>query len=331
MKYFFAALSMIFVLMAALVGYTYFSGYHSGEDAGVSQQPEALVQLITQSSNELFWSTFKRGAKNAGAEKNVYVEFVDVSAKDPELIAEAAEQALYSSVDALALQAADEKRTAEVLQQVGKAQIPVLTFESDLFPATDVPTVGSNSYDAGFSLGRMAVEACGGKAAVAILVESAMGAASSPRNLKLQGILDALSDASGIEVAQVYPVDVDSFEVEKLTNRILTERPEVDFILCAGETSTPGVAQVLVDVNRVGDICVVGYGAMPQTLDYIERGVIYGAVCPDAYQIGYQSVNQLCSLLDGKQVSNSCNTGMYTVTAENLGEFRQETAQQNPS
>ena len=60
---------------------------------------------------------------------------------------------MYSAVDGLALQAADEERTANVLLMAEKAQIPVLTFESDLFPTTDVPTVGSNSYDAGYSLG----------------------------------------------------------------------------------------------------------------------------------------------------------------------------------
>ena len=332
MKYFFAALGMIFALLLAMVGYTYFSDMNPAESMAASEEPRAHIQMITQSSNEHFWSTFKRGAKEAGAEENVYVEFADVSTKDPELIAEAAEQAVYASVDGIALQAADEKRTSEVLLQAEQAQIPVLTFESDLFPTTDVPTVGSNSYDAGYSLGQMAIQACDGHATAVILVESAAGSpASSSRNLKLQGILDALSDEPGVEVAQVYPVDVDSFEVEKRTNRILTELPDVDLILCAGETSTPGVAQVLVDANRVGEICEVGYGAMPQTLDYIERGVIYGSVCPDAYQIGYESVKQLCGILDGRSVSNACNTGMYTVTKQNLEDFRRETAQQNPS
>ena len=330
MKYFFAVLSVVLVLLFAMVGYTYFSGEYAPEGSAVLTEPRAHVQLITQNSNEHFWSTFKRGALDAGKEENIYVEFADISAKDPELIAETAEQAVYSAVDGLALQAADEERTANVLLMAEKAQIPVLTFESDLFPTTDVPTVGSNSYDAGYSLGQMAIQACGGRATAAILVESVLeNAPSSSRNLKGQGIMDALSDAPQTEVTQVYPVDVERFEVEKCTSQILEERPEVDLILCTGETSTPGVAQVLVDANRVGDICVIGYGAMPQPLDYIERGVIYGSVCPDAYQIGYQSVKQLCRMLDGETVSNSSNTGMYTVTKENLEQFRKETAQQN--
>ena len=142
MKYFFATLSAVFVLLLVMVGYTYVSAALPEENVAVLDEPKAHIQLITQNSNEHFWSTFKRGAQDAGVEQNVYVEFADVSAKDPGLIAEAAEQAVYSAVDGLALQAADEERTAEVLQQAERAQIPVLTFESDLFPTTDILWAG---------------------------------------------------------------------------------------------------------------------------------------------------------------------------------------------
>ena len=95
MKYFFATLSAVFVLLLVMVGYTYVSAALPEENVAVLDEPKAHIQLITQNSNEHFWSTFKRGAQDAGVEQNVYVEFADVSAKDPGLIAEAAEQAVY--------------------------------------------------------------------------------------------------------------------------------------------------------------------------------------------------------------------------------------------
>ena len=66
MKYFFAVLSVVFVLLFAMVGYTYFSGEYAPEGSAVLTEPRAHVQLITQNSNEHFWSTFKRGALDAG-------------------------------------------------------------------------------------------------------------------------------------------------------------------------------------------------------------------------------------------------------------------------
>ncbi|WP_195983740.1 substrate-binding domain-containing protein [Clostridium sp. D33t1_170424_F3] len=329
MKVIFALLTAVLVILTSMVGWLYFSQSDAEKSVSKQEQPLRHIQLVTQNSNEHFWSMFKDGALEAGEELNLYVEFVDVPTKNPDTIAETAEQAIYASVDGLALQAADTERTALVLEEASKAGIPVITYENDIFPISDVPTVGSNGYDAGYSLGQMAAEACQGKATVAVLLESSTaGAKTTYKNLKLQGIMDALSGYQKISVKETYSISADSFEVEKLSNSILTERPEIDLILCAGETSTPGVAQVLVDANRVGEIRVVGYGAMPQTLDYIERGVIYGTVCPDAFEIGSSTVRQLKNLLEGEQISNSLNTGMYTVTAENLGEFREKTTRQ---
>ena len=56
---------------------------------------EALVQEATPSEAEYTHPNARIVSfnKDAGVEQNVYVEFADVSAKDPGLIAEAAEQA----------------------------------------------------------------------------------------------------------------------------------------------------------------------------------------------------------------------------------------------
>ncbi|WP_411655593.1 hypothetical protein [Anaeromassilibacillus sp. SJQ-1] len=59
----------MFVLLFAMVGYTYFSGEYAPEGSAVLTEPRAHVQLITQNSNEHFWSTFKRGALDAGKRK----------------------------------------------------------------------------------------------------------------------------------------------------------------------------------------------------------------------------------------------------------------------
>ena len=61
MKYFFATLSAVFVLLLVMVGYTYVSAALPEENVAVLDEPKAHIQLITQNSNEHFWSTFKRG------------------------------------------------------------------------------------------------------------------------------------------------------------------------------------------------------------------------------------------------------------------------------
>ena len=103
----------------------------------------------------------------------------------------------------------------------------------------------------------------------------------------------------------------------------MADYPEVNQILCMEESITPGIAQSLVDNNQVGRIQLIGYGLTPQTVDYIRKGVIYGTVCPDAYEIGYESVRQLCRAMEGQQISDSISTDLYTLKLEDLKDWKE--------
>lgn len=315
-----AALAALIVMLASL----YISENSQSSVKPPETTPRYHVQLVTQSGNEHFWTMLKKGAQSAAADNNIYVEFVDIAQRDVDLSVQAVEYAIYAGVDGIALQAADLERTEQTLDTAIEAGLTVLTFENDVFFAKNAPTVGSNSYDIGYEAGKMGATACDGTAKVAVLVDdvSEKEGSSPYKNVKLQGMMEAFSEHRAMEVVGVYTINAGMFDVEKVIFRILEEHPEVSLIVCTQEKSTPGVAQMVVDANRVGDIKVVGYGAMPQTLEYIERGVIYGTICPNAYEIGYTTVTQLYSMLEGKQTSDFINTDIFAITAENLEEYK---------
>jgi ribose transport system substrate-binding protein len=61
---------------------------------------------------------------------------------------------------------------------------------------------------------------------------------------------------------------------------------------------------------------------MPATLDYIERGVIYGSICPDAYGIGFNTVEQLVAGVSSIPSSDIVNTDLDTIDASNVANYR---------
>lgn len=284
--------------------------------------PQYHIQVITQNSPDQFWTTFKQGAQKAGEDLGVYVELVDIAQRDTDATVQAVEKAIYSQVDAVALQAPDVEKTAEVLTRAKEAGLKVLTFENDVYFVPNASTVSSNSYNIGQEAGRIAAMACGGRGRAAVLINDTGNDENSLyKNLKLQGLMEAFSNFPEIELTETYTLNSGMFEVDKLTNRILSSGDPINLIICTDEQSTPGVAQVLVDANKVGDIAVVGYGAMQQTLNYIDRGVIYGTVCPDAEQIGYKTVSQLYDSLGGAEIGDCLYTDIYTITRKNVKDY----------
>lgn len=319
MKYIFTALFIVLVVMIGMLVNLYIS-FTGPQAEPAAQRPFYHIAIITQESNDPFWTNFKNGATQAGKDLNLFVEFMDLSHNDPISTAEMVDKAILAKVDAIAIQPNDIAITEKTVQKAVDSGITVLTFENDVFNIPNTPTVGSNSYEIGIMLGDMAVKASGGFANVAVLISDS---GAEHNNLKYQGILEACKNYPSIYFSP-YSNDVNLFEAEKLTSKILSDSPDIDMIICTDERSTPGVAQILIDAGEVGRIKVIGYGAMPQTMNYIERGVIYGTVCPDSSAIGYNCVYQLYDLLQKKESSEVVHTDINAYTLDNLDDYREE-------
>lgn len=292
-------------------------------DEGKSKPMEYHMQVIIPNTDEHFWTLFQEGAKDAALSLDVFVEFVSIAPRDVDGLVSAIEKSVFSKVDGIAFQPADNERTTEMTMKAIDYGIVVVNYENDKFLLPDLATVGSNSYDIGYTAGVMVGPAVGeGNANIAIILDESYNQGESQyKNMKVQGVIDAISKDESIQVSEVYTLDAGMFEAERLTNAILADENDINVIICTDEKSTPALAQVLVDNNAVGNIKVIGYGTMPQTLDYIKRGVIYGAVSPDAYNIGYQTVEQLYVRLKGNSISDSKYIELFTIDKSNVGEF----------
>ncbi|MCX7772028.1 MAG: substrate-binding domain-containing protein, partial [Clostridia bacterium] len=300
MKYTYAALVLAVLLLVGMLVNLYVSFHDETAAVAPERTPLHHFVIITQENNDPFWQRFKNGAREAAAKNDVFAEFVDISQKDAELSKKAVERAILSDVDGIALQPYDIQKTSDVLEKANKAGISVITFENDTFFIPSIPTVGSNSYEIGYNTGEMAIQASGGKAKIAILSNQASDEDSKhSSNIRLQGLMEAIEKYPEMSVEHIYTLNTQMFEVEKLTNTILTDNPDINMIICSDSESTPGVAQVIVDSDRVGQIKIIGSGTMPLTMRYIEGGVIYGTIAADSYAIGYNTVMQLSDMAEG--------------------------------
>jgi ribose transport system substrate-binding protein len=325
LKWIFGILSGMLIIISILFGQLMFNIDSKSQDAEPKDVPDYHLQVIIQDTDEYFWTLFKEGAKAAEEEFGVYVEFVPVSHRNVDDLRKVEEMGTIAGVDGIALQAADSKQTIDIIEEAKKQGVDIITYENGNYIIPDTPMVGSNSYNIGSSAGDMAVTATNGQGKVVVIINDGGNDSDIPyKNLIIQGIVDSFSRYSTINVNEIYTLNKDMFEVEKFVSTIISGSEKVDLILCLDEKSTPGIAQVLVDNNMVGDIQLIGYGVMPQTLDYIKRGVIYGTVFPNSYDIGYNTVKQLTQSIKGKQISDSVSTELHTINAENVDEYTEE-------
>ena len=299
-----------------------------GEKPGNAEptaSPKYHIQLLTRDTKEYFGTLFENGARDAAQKLGIYAEFVAKPQGEDENPAAAVEMAVHAGVDGIVLTAADSAKARDAVKYAKENKLSVLTYENENYALPNMPTVGVNRYNLGTMAGEMALKASGaGRHVALILPDSNDDGETQYKNLIVQGVLESFSKSNASpQLDQILTVHAKSFESEKILPALMEDYPEVDQILCMEESITPGIAQSLVDNNQVGRIQLIGYGLTPQTVDYIRKGVIYGTVCPDAYEIGYESVRQLYRSLEGQQISDSISTDLYTLKQGDLKDWKE--------
>lgn len=317
------------IILLVMFGSLFVKQNNQTQQQQTVENPKYHIQVIVQNSDENFWTMFREGAKVAEQELGIYVEFVPLSQLTVDNLREAVEIGVNSGVDGIALQAADSEQTQQIIDNAKKQGVQIITYEDSNYNISDTPMVRTNSYSLGSYVGDMAVEASGGTADVAVVINSSGNNGSEDwaeeyTNNIIQGINNAFGPYGKIELpySSIYPINTDMFEAEKVTAEILESKNIPDLIICLDEKVTPGIAQILVDRNLVGDIKLVGYGITEQTLEYIQHGVIYGTICPVSYEIGYKTVTSLVQMLDGDTVSEAIDTSLFTIDKSNVLQYQ---------
>ncbi len=319
MRWIFAALAGMMIFISVMfIRLLSESGFQE-EKKNFIEQPKYHFQVLIQNKDEYFGNLFQQGAIAASEELGVFTEFIQVSSGDIDSLENAVELALFAGIDGIALKAVDSIQSQGIIEKVKKNKTEIVVYENDNFTISNTTMIGSNNYAIGSMVGNMAVKAAEDSANVAIILgNSEIKGEEQYKNLIVQGIMDSFSKYPSIKITDIYSINPELFETEKVALSAIASNNKTSLIICVDERSTPGVAQVLVDNNKVGDIQLIGYGAMPQTLDYIRRGVVYGTICPDAYDIGYYTIQKLMQEIEGENSSDFINTDLYSIDLSNF-------------
>jgi len=318
-----ALFSFTFVLSTSYIGDDGTTVSINDRAAENLKKPDYHFVFIAQSTDDPFWQSVKKGALEAGKEFNAAVEFNGPRFTSIVEELKYLDIAIASRVDGIATHVLDEKQFTQLIDKAAAYGIPVVTMENDAKSSKRVSFIGTASFMVGSEAGKMLAEATGGKAKVAIILNSYSGDGEDIlQNLKVLGFKDAAKDFADIEIKTVQSSRMGMFSAEEITKEILSRFPDVNAVFCTNSKDTLGAVEVVVDANRVGDITIIGYGDLPDILGYVEKGVVYGTVVGNPVKIGYESVKALIEVKKKNRTSSYVDTGVYSVTRKNIAAYK---------
>jgi ABC-type sugar transport system substrate-binding protein len=274
--------------------------------------------------NNPFWIPVKEGVLNAGeilADYNTQVDWIVAGeAHTTDNFGGAMEAALAQDYDAIATLAGDAGLVTYIDRAV-EAGVPVATYNSETAsPNSRLFFVGADLYKQGEAAGQAMAEAIGGSGKVAIITGFF---AVEGHELRRMGFVDFL--------AANYP-DVESVgEVENTDKGDVAYTQAQDFMTAHPDLSGIyvtaggpfGAAKAVEDAGKTGEIKVISFDFVDETMEFVKKGVVSGTIGQDPFAQGHDPVIRLYNYLLTGEAPECARllTRADVVTQENIDQF----------
>jgi len=277
---------------------------------------DITIRVIVKNQSHDFWAVVEMGTEAAGREFGVNVEYIGpANEEDLDGQIRMVDAAIDDKVDAIVLAAIDYEKLVPVAEKAKDAGIPVIIIDSNINSDRMDSFIGTDNVDAGRVLGQSMIDVLGTDIDIAI-ISFVKGAASS--NEREAGFIDAISQYTDIKLLDIlYCNSVESIAKQK-TIETIEKYPDIDAFVCLNAYAAVGTARGIIELDKAGEIKIIGFDSTPEEITYLENEVIELLVVQNPFSMGYLGVRYAIDAINGIDVPKKINTGAEVINKENM-------------
>jgi ribose transport system substrate-binding protein len=285
--------------------------------AGCEQNQKKIIGVVPKATSHIFWVAVEKGARSAGKELNVTVEWNGApSETDYARQIQIVDSMINRRVDGLAVAASERKALVASVDRAMKQGIPVTIFDSGLDSENYTSFVATNNYEGGQLAGRALGKLVDGKGKVALLRHAPGSVSTGDRE---QGFIDVIANEfPGVKiVAEQYGMS-DRAKARAAAENMLSANPDLNGIFGSAEPSSVGAALAVKARGLSGKVKVVAFDSSDGLVEDMRGGTIQALVVQDPYRIGYEAVRTLVDQLNGKPPARKLNLSAQVILAADI-------------
>ena len=287
------------------------------EDAVEAEADEIYIPVIALGFQHQFWQAVKQGAEEAAADYGVTITFEGPEAEtmvDKQV--DMMKVALGKNPAALCMAAIDPESIRTDIEAAKANGLKVVGFDSGVGDLGETHCSTDN-----YAAGALAAENCarllGEKGTIGIVGHSQTMVDAVKR---VDGFADTIAKYPDMEVVDVQYGDGDHLKSADIAKSMMVAFPDLDCIYASNEGACVGTYNGLKEINKIGDVLIIGFDSSKALKDAIRAGEIAGAITQDPIGMGYKSVEAAVKLINGEEVGEIIDTGCYWYDSTNMDE-----------
>jgi ribose transport system substrate-binding protein len=274
---------------------------------GSEHDPTEIYYLVTLNSKIPYWQAALAGLQDAAIRYRVKWEMVGPDTYDTRAQKEEFQKILKKNPSGILVSVGDPSLMGPEIERAVAQGIPVITMDSDAPSSKRLLFIGTDNYDAGQMGAKVVVEELKGRGNVLVFTMP------EQPNLKerLQGYEQVFRGHPGIKIAEVVDIKGDPRIAFDKTMDIAAKNTAVDAFVCLEALACPEVAEVL-SRKQIKGKTIVAMDTDPQTLEWIQKGMIRATIAQKPYTMAYFGTLVLDQLHHNKPASLTINWSQDT-------------------
>jgi ribose transport system substrate-binding protein len=257
-------------------------------------QKEERYVFVTTNINLPYWQEAEAGFQDGAKWLGVKAEFSGPEKFSPEEELAAFQKAVAEKPSGILLSASRVDLFKDAIDGAIAQGIPVICIDSDAPNSKRVTFIGTDNFRAGMESGKRMSDLLKGQGRIVIV------SIPGQNNLdeRVRGVNEAFKKSPGIKVAQTLDDKGDPRSANDQISTLLakTSKEKIDGIICLEASGGSGAAEALHRLDLSGKVPIVAFDKDPETLDFVEKGVISATIAQKPYVMSYYGLKFLDDL-----------------------------------
>ena len=292
---------MLLLVISILIN----SSFFKFEDDGKKEKRTFHYAFFLPESDFSFFTEIKSGALKAAETMDCAISFHPVDT-------ESLKSAPFIGVDGIGIYPTEKsEEMTDYLLQMAEAGIPVIQIENEVLRDESTFYIGTNNFETGKAIGKLAAGVEFKELYIAVIYSEKNPGLLADRNLVEMGIRSQLGGRT--VHLQNEKTSLNPLDAERVIYRLMNQQKQLDIVVLTDPSDTLVSTQAIIDMNRVGNVYVVGFGDDRRIIDYIEKDIIIGTIFRNPERIGFNAVMTLTELNTKGYTSAYVDTGINTI------------------
>jgi ribose transport system substrate-binding protein len=248
--------------------------------------------FVAANINLPYWQEAEAGLDDAASQMGVKADLTGPDKFDPQAELQAFQQAVASKPSGILVSVTRPELFQDGINGAISQGIPVICVDSDAPDSKRVMFIGTDNFRAGEESGKRIAQILNGKGKIVVIT------IPGQFNLdeRVRGLEEALKKDPDLKIIQTLDDNGDPRVANDSISGLLQGKPKFDGIVALEASGGSGAAEALHRLDFAGKIPIVAFDKDPETLDWIERGVITATVTQKPYVMSYYGIKFLDDL-----------------------------------